>query len=266
MKGALYCRKSTDAEDRQVLSLDSQAEEMTKREGTDPALPIAVTYAESRSAKRPGRRPVFEEMLRRIESGEIQVIICWHPDRLARNMVDGGRIIDLFDTGKLVEIRTSSGRFTNSPQDKLNLTILFTFSKYTVDKLAEDVARGLRKRVSLGWAPGRPPLGYISNKDTTPRETLPDPERFELVQRTWRLLLTGTYSVSQIHRIARDHWGLRTPKMKRSGGGPISLSGLYAMFSRMFYAGVFEYNGVVQPGKHQPMITLDEFGVSPSPS
>jgi hypothetical protein len=102
-------------------------------------------------------------------------------------------------------------------------------------------------------------LGYISNKEITPRETLADPERFELVQRMWRLLLTGTYSVPQILSIATDQWGLRTRKLRRTGGGPLSLSALYAIFSRCFYAGVFRYKGVLHQGKHQAMITLDEF-------
>ena len=29
-------------------------------------------------------------MMRRIEAGEAQGIIAWHPDRLARNSMDGG--------------------------------------------------------------------------------------------------------------------------------------------------------------------------------
>ena len=259
MNAGLYRRKSSEAEDRQIMSLESQRDEMLRREDLTSDVSLVADYAEARSAKRPGHRPMFEDMLRRIEAGEIQVIICWHPDRLARNMVDAGRIIDLMDRKKLIEIRTASGRFVNTPQDKMNLLIQFVFSKYTVDKLADDVSRGFRKRVAFGWKPGRPPLGYISNKNTTPRETLPDPERFALVERMWRLLLTGSYTVAEILRIANTQWGLRTPQLRKSGGGPLSLSGLYAIFSNTFYAGIFMYDGIVQQGKHQPMITLDEF-------
>jgi DNA invertase Pin-like site-specific DNA recombinase len=202
---------------------------------------------------------VFNAMLDRIEAGEAEGIIAWHPDRLARNMVDGGRIIHLIDTGKLKDLRFANSHFENTPQGKLNLAIQFTFSKYYVDELSENIRRGMRTRASHGWAPGRVPLGYVSNKETSPREILPDPERFQLVERMWRLLLTGTYSITQIHDIATLQWGLRTPRKKKSGGGPMSTSGLYALFSRPFYAGVFTYEKKLRIGKHRPMITLDEF-------
>jgi len=40
-------------------------------------------------------------MLDRIEKGEADGILAWHPDRLARNSVDGGKIIFLIDSEKI---------------------------------------------------------------------------------------------------------------------------------------------------------------------
>jgi len=40
-------------------------------------------------------------MLLRIEANKANGILTWHPDRLARNSVDGGKIIYLLDTGKI---------------------------------------------------------------------------------------------------------------------------------------------------------------------
>ena len=59
-------------------------------------------------------RTVFEEMLREVEKGEAQGIIAWHPDRLARNSIDGGRIIYLLDTGKLRDLRFATFGFENN--------------------------------------------------------------------------------------------------------------------------------------------------------
>ena len=90
MRYFLYARKSTDVEDKQVLSIEAQLAELralAKREG----LEIAVEFTESRTAKVPGR-PVFNDMMNRVQRGEAQGIICWKLDRLARNPVDDGLV------------------------------------------------------------------------------------------------------------------------------------------------------------------------------
>ncbi|MGH9462294.1 MAG: recombinase family protein, partial [Vicinamibacteria bacterium] len=71
----LYCRKSSEAEDRQVLSIDSQTAEL-KRLAEQRGLSILEILTETRSAKAPGR-PVFNVMMERIYSGEAKGIICW---------------------------------------------------------------------------------------------------------------------------------------------------------------------------------------------
>src|SRR3990167_11003404 len=99
----LYARKSTDVEDKQVLSIEAQLQELrdyAKREN----LNIAQEFIEKQSAKIPGR-PIFNEMMRRIEKGDADSILSWHPDRLARNSVDGGKIVYLLDTGKLASLK-----------------------------------------------------------------------------------------------------------------------------------------------------------------
>ena len=41
-----------------------------------------------------------------IKKGKAQGIICWKLDRLARNFIDGGKIIDSLQKGIIKEIRT----------------------------------------------------------------------------------------------------------------------------------------------------------------
>ena len=73
----IYARKSTDSEDRQIRSIaDQLAElrELAKKENID----VVDTLVEKQTAKKPGR-PVFAEMLKRIEAGEAMGILAWHP-------------------------------------------------------------------------------------------------------------------------------------------------------------------------------------------
>src|SRR5271165_2589041 len=99
----VYCRKSTDDDDHQVLSLESQRQEL-RRFAEREKLQIVDAKEEARSAKYPGR-PVFNELLHRIERGEADGILAWHPDRLARNSLDGGRLIYLLDLGNLSSLK-----------------------------------------------------------------------------------------------------------------------------------------------------------------
>ena len=99
----LYARKSTDVEDKQVLSIEAQIAELRKY-ARDNSLHIVDTIIEKRTAKIPGR-PKFGTMLKRIEAGEASGIIAWHPDRLARNSIDGGQIIYFLDQTHLTNLK-----------------------------------------------------------------------------------------------------------------------------------------------------------------
>jgi len=83
MKYFLYARKSTDSEDRQILSIGAQLEEC-KQYAQKENIQILEVLTESMTAKEPGR-PIFNEMIARIEKGDADGILSWHPDRLARN-------------------------------------------------------------------------------------------------------------------------------------------------------------------------------------
>ena len=139
----IYARKSTDVEDKQVLSIEAQVAELRKY-ARDNGLFVVDTIIEKKSAKVPGR-PKFGSMLARIEAGEASGIIAWHPDRLARNSIDGGQIVYLLDQTHLQSLKFPTFWFENISQGKFMLSIAFGQSKYYIDNLAENTKRGLHQ-------------------------------------------------------------------------------------------------------------------------
>ena len=64
----IYTRKSTDTEDRQVRSISDQLAEL-KELAVKEQIEVVDIFVEKQTAKAPGR-PVFNEMLLRIEANE----------------------------------------------------------------------------------------------------------------------------------------------------------------------------------------------------
>jgi DNA invertase Pin-like site-specific DNA recombinase len=146
----LYARKSSEAEERQALSIDSQIKEMLIDAQRDN-LNIVDIYRESHSAKDCGQRPIFNKLLTDIREGKFNGILVWHPDRLSRNAGDLGAIVDLLDQEKLIEIRTYSQRFTNNPNEKFLLMILGSQAKLENDNKSINVKRGLKTKCEMGY-------------------------------------------------------------------------------------------------------------------
>lgn len=255
MKYFIYCRKSTESEDRQVLSIDSQHDELRRMFGDKSDIEIIEVYRESFSAKAPGRA-LFSEMLKRIEHGDADGIIAWHPDRLARNSIDGGRIIYLLDEKKLKDLKFATSSFENNPQGKFMLSIIFGYSKYYVDSLSENIKRGNRAKLQRGWWPNRAPIGYLNDKNA--RTIIPDPARLPLVRKLFDLALTGNYSLRRIWDEAR-RWDLRSQPRKRSGGQYLAIASIHRILRNPFYAGQIVWNGENHQGAHEPIVSFEEF-------
>ena len=116
-----YCRKSRDEADRQILSIEAQIAEL-KEFAKKERLEIVEFITEAKTAKMPGREQ-FAEVLKKIERGNANGIVAWHPDRLARNSMDGGKIVYFLDIGKLVDLKFPTFWFENTPQGKFMLSI-----------------------------------------------------------------------------------------------------------------------------------------------
>jgi DNA invertase Pin-like site-specific DNA recombinase len=251
----MYLRKSSESEERQELSIPAQLRELTAVAAKRGLRLIGEPREESQSAKEPGR-PIFGKVLAAIDAGKADGILCWKLDRLARNPVDGGRI--MYSLGKRVikEIVTPERAYLGTGDDKLLMSIIFGMATKYSDDLSDNVRRGNREALLSGRWPGKPKLGYRRNHETG--ALVPDPERFPLVQRLWQSVLGGVRPLEAL-RVARDEMCLTTQTWGRRGGHLLSKGELYRLLRSPFYAGTMVRKGESYPGSHPPMVTVEEY-------
>ena len=244
----IYTRKSTDTEDRQVRSISDQLAEL-KELALKEQIEVVDIFVEKQTAKAPGR-PVFNEMLLRIEQNEASGILAWHPDRLARNSVDGGKIIYLLDTGKIAELKFPTFWCDTTPQGKFMLSIAFSQSKYYVDNLSENIKRGHRNKVKDGIWPQMSPLGYVNVKGAG---IVPDENIAPLIKKTFEAYATGNFTLRQLH----DKFNALG--LSRKNGKVLSVSNYQQILRNPIFTGLMRYNGEIYEGKHKPIITKKLF-------
>lgn len=240
----IYVRKSTDVEDKQVLSVEAQIVELRKY-AADNNMKIAGVIVEKQSAKTPGRKK-FNAMMKDIEAGKANGILSWHPDRLARNSVDGGHIIYLLDQARLMSLKFPTFWFENTSQGKFMLSMAFSQSKYYVDNLSENTKRGLRQKVRRGEFPSKAPIGYIN--DVRTKSIIIDKRLAPVVVAAFELYADGSRRLEDIAVF------LASKGIKTKGNKLLSKDQIKHMLKNPFYYGHFYYGGEVHEGKHKAIV------------
>lgn len=185
LKYVLYARKSTTDETRQVRSIPDQihdCELLANRIG----IKVIKILEETKSAKKPHQRPIFTQMLKDIRQGVYDGILAWNPDRLARNMLEAGMLIDMVDTGVIKDLKFVTHTYSPDANGKMLLGMSFVLSKQYSDDLSQKVTRGVRRNLAEGKTP-TPKHGYI-NENKIYR---PDGKHFELMCEAWQMRVNG---------------------------------------------------------------------------
>ena len=249
MRYVIYARKSTEDEDRQILSIEAQLVEL-KEFAAKEKLEIVASFQEAKTAKEPGRTS-FAEMLSFLESGKADGILSWHPDRLARNSIDGGKIIYLIDKEVIRSLKFPTFWFEATPQGKFMLQIAFGQSKYYVDNLSENVKRGLRQKIRRGEMVGVAPTGYLN--DLITHKMVLDPNRAQFIKKLFELYATGNYNLVEMGQTA-EKIGLRS-----RNGNVLTYSNIQYILKKPFYYGLIYLNGEFFEGTHEPIISKKLF-------
>ncbi len=243
-----YSRKSSEAKERQALSIQDQnieCERYSQREG----ISISHKFEESQTAFKPDKRPVFKKMIDMIKSGKINAIVTWKEDRLCRNPKEGGEILQLLQDGLLKEIRTVSGSVYTQDSDHLILQIHFGMANQYSRNLSQNVRRGLNHKVERGEYPRPAQIGFECYGERGQRNIKPHSIEASFIKQTFELAATNFHSLYQIARIM-------TEKGMRSKTGKIlSKSHFHKILNTPTYYGYFYHNGELYKGNYEPIIS-----------
>ena len=245
----LYARKSTEDDDHQIMSIEAQLFELreyARRENVE----ILQEFTEAKSAKKPGREK-FNEMMTLIEKSEGVGILAWHPDRLARNSVDGGRVIYLVDTEKIVSLRFPTFWFEPTPQGKFMLQVAFGQSKYYSDNLVENINRGIRQKLRRGEWLTLAPFGYVNNPKT--RTIEPHLTKSKIVARAFEEFAKGTHTLKSLSEFLAE-LGIETRHRT-----PLAKASVHRMLTNRAYLGFVAHKGEYFDGRFEPILSLATF-------
>lgn len=251
----LYARKSSESDERQVMSIDSQLKEMQTL-ATKEGLRVTEILQESHSAKDSGQRPMFMKLLSDIRGKRFNGILTWAPDRLSRNAGDLGNLVDLMDQGKLLQIRTFSQMFSNNPNEKFLLMILCSQAKLENDQKGINVKRGIRAKCEMGWRPGPTPIGYMNRSFGGVKDVIVDPERGPIITQMFTKVVEEKASGRKLKT-----W-LDSLNFTNKSGKLVTLSQIYLMLKNPFYYGEFEFpinSANWYKGSQAPLITKELF-------
>jgi len=241
----LYARKSTEDDDKQVMSIEAQLFEL-REFARKENLEILSEFQESKSAKTPGRA-VFGEMMAKVEEMGAVGILAWHPDQLARNSIDGGRIIYAVDTNKIVSLRFPTFWFEPTPQGLFMLQVAFGQSKYYSDNLTQNVKRGMRQKVRRGEWLTKAPRGYVNNRSA--RNIEPHPVQSKVVVRAFEEYAKGTYGYESLADFLALH-GVTT-----GAGTPLGKASVKRLLTNRAYLGFIKHYDEWYPGSFAPIIS-----------
>ena len=191
LKYVLYVRKSSVDGERQIRSIPDQiaeCQQLARRLG----LNIVEVLEESQSAKKPNIRPVFRQMLTNIKKGIYDAILAWNPDRLARNMLEGGEIINMIDDEQLVDLKFVTHYFTKDANGKMLLGMAFVLSKQYSDDLSQKVGRGVGRRFTTEGKTPVPKYGYINEEGLYRPDNENGCRNFDLMCEAWQMRKTQT--------------------------------------------------------------------------
>jgi site-specific DNA recombinase len=195
------------------------------------------------------------------EQHNIDYVIVHKIDRLARNRQDDVEI-DLIIRSSGARLVSASENIDDTPHGKLIRNIMADFAQYYSDNLATEAKKGARQKAKFGGTPYKPPIGYLTSRERIEgreiRTVITDAERAPHMRWAFIAYASGDYTLNEL-RDELERRGLRYEPSRKLAARPMSINAVNNMLRNRYYLGMVSYEGVLYPGRHEPLVDEETF-------
>jgi DNA invertase Pin-like site-specific DNA recombinase len=248
-RAVIYARVSSKEQEKEGFSIPAQLKLLREYAATQ-GFTVAQEYVDVETAKQTGRA-AFGEMISYLKSHPpVRVLLVEKTDRLYRNLKDWVTVDELDVEIHLPKEGVVLSRDSRS-SEKFMHGIKVLMAKNYIDNLSEEARKGMQEKAAQGIWPTVAPLGYRNLTGPDGKKIIePDPETASLIGRLFEWYAAGTFSLREAARKLRAA-GL----VHRKSGAPVPVSTVHAILRNRLFAGVFEWNGRLYPGTHEPLVS-----------
>jgi site-specific DNA recombinase len=253
----------TDSEvDPEGNSIDTQRKVTSAKERDMELVNVGEYVEPGNSAQTIDKRPVFREMIARIQrERDVDYVIVYMMSRAFRNAHD--ELVTRMMLRKLgVTLVSAKENFGTGYLADAMQTVMAAFNELQVRASGEDIKVKMANKAKNGGTIGRAKLGYlnvrkrIEGREVRTVET--DPERSPFIVMAFEAFATGKYTIETLQPMLTEA-GLRMQATARRPSRPISFAQLGEVLRDRSYLGYVEYEGIEYQGRHEALITPELF-------
>ena len=254
-RAIVYARVSSKEQEDTGYSLDAQEKLLTEY-GVKNTLNVVRVFRVSESASGKQIRKTFDEMLQYATKHGIPIILCEKIDRLTRNLKDAAYVSDWINEDTEREVHFVKESFVVNDKTRAHENLVWdmkvAIARFYTNNLSEEVRKGQKEKLSQGWLPTKPPLGYKTIGEKGHKTHIIDETTAPLVRRMFELYATGNYSINALVDIMNKE-GLR------KNGKKVGKSRMHEQMRDPFYYGKNRWKGEISNGLHEPLISKELF-------
>jgi site-specific DNA recombinase len=230
-----YCRVSTNEQAEEGFSIEGQAEKMRAYSDLHDLGEVTVITDPGLSGK-DLKRPGLQQLLTMVDAGHVSTVLTWRLDRLSRNLSDLILLADRFGQADVALHSFSEKIDLSSATGRMFYNVLGSFAQFYREQLAENVKMGMSQAMREGRWCNRPPTGYdLLDGMLVPNDKAPTVQRIFLLRAE----------------------GMSQSKISAATG--VNHSTVLSILKNRAYLGEISNVGNWLPGKHQPLVTVEEF-------